>query len=85
MLDIMCEKPKSHSHHQMERAEGAPKDPERVASSDHARESSNNAIVMDLSTTYTSTYGRSRDRSRDMAGGEGQRPNTPTVSISTKK
>src|SRR5271168_4169976 len=36
---------------------------------------------MDLSTTYASTYGRSRDRSRDMAGGESQRPDTPPSSV----
>jgi hypothetical protein len=36
---VCCVRVKSHSHHQMERAEGAPKGPERVASSDDAKES----------------------------------------------
>src|SRR5271155_1846687 len=45
----------------LERAEGASRGPELVTGSDDAKESSKDAIAMDLSTTYASTYGRSRD------------------------
>ena len=58
---VCCVRVKSHSHHQMERAKGATRGPELVTGLDNAKESSKDAIAMDLSTTYASTYGMSRD------------------------